>query len=44
MPSDTAGLVRYFDDYKETYQIKPEYVFMIITAVIIIEITLKYMA
>ena len=26
MPLSTAGLVRYFDEYKEKFQIKPEYI------------------
>jgi len=26
LPATTAGLVRYFDEYQETYKIQPEWV------------------
>ncbi len=44
MPSSTAGLVRYFDDYKESIQIKPEHVLVFVSLVIVIELTLKHLA
>ncbi|MBW6451363.1 MAG: preprotein translocase subunit Sec61beta [DPANN group archaeon] len=43
LPSSTAGLVRYFDDYKETIQIKPEHVIIGISIVIVLEILMKKM-
>lgn len=44
MPQSTAGLVRYFDDYKETVQIKPEYILYITTFIIIVEMILRHTA
>jgi len=41
MPSTGAGLVRYFDEYKNEINIKPEYVIYISVAVIVIEILIK---
>ncbi|MBW6461598.1 MAG: preprotein translocase subunit Sec61beta [DPANN group archaeon] len=44
MPSGNAGLVRYFDDYKEAVQIKPEHILGFISFIIVLELVLKYMA
>lgn len=44
MPSGNAGLVTYFDDYKEAIQIKPEHVLVLISFIIVLELVLKYMA
>ncbi|MEA3229352.1 MAG: preprotein translocase subunit Sec61beta [archaeon] len=44
MPSETAGLVRYFDEYKEAIQVKPEHVLGFIILVIVVELVLKHMA
>ena len=41
LPSSTAGLVRYFDDYKEAIQIKPEHVVITISVIIVLEILMK---
>ena len=41
MPMSTAGLVRYFDDYKEKIQIKPEYVLYFSAALAAIEIIVR---
>ncbi len=38
MPMSTAGLIRYFDDYKEKIQIKPEYVLYFSAALAVLEI------
>ena len=40
MPSSGGGLVRYFDDYKTRFDIKPIYVIGFIVLVIIVEIYL----
>ena len=40
MPSSGGGLVRYFDDVKTKFDIKPIYVIAIIALVIIVEIYL----
>ena len=42
MPSTSAGLVRYFDDYKETFQIKPETVIIATVFLIISMIFLRF--
>lgn len=44
LSSGNAGLVRYFDDYKEAVQIKPEHVLGFISVIIVLELVLKYMA
>ena len=41
MPSGTAGITRYFDDYKSKIEFKPGHVIILICVVIIIEILLK---
>ena len=41
MPSGMGGLVRYFDDAKSKLQIKPEYIVVLISIVIILEILLQ---
>ncbi len=40
MPSSTAGITRYFDDYKSKLEFKPGHVIILIVAIIIIEILL----
>jgi preprotein translocase subunit Sec61beta len=40
MPASTAGLTRYFDDYKSKIEMKPTHVIIIIVIVIIIEVIL----
>ncbi len=40
MPSSTAGITRYFDDYKSKLQFKPGHIIILIIAIIIIEILL----
>jgi len=40
MPMSTAGITRYFDDYKSRFEIKPGHVIILIIVVIIIEILL----
>jgi len=44
MPSGSAGLVRYFDDYKESIVFKPEHVLVFITVIIVVELVLKHLA
>lgn len=41
VPSSGGGLVRYFDEYKSKFQIKPEIVILIIILVIAFEIFLR---
>ncbi len=41
MPQSTAGLVRYFEESKESIKIKPEYVAGTAAAIVVIEIILK---
>ncbi|MAG38995.1 preprotein translocase subunit Sec61beta [Candidatus Woesearchaeota archaeon] len=40
MPASTAGITRYFDDYKSRISFKPEYIIVLVIVVIIIEIIL----
>ena len=40
MPSTTAGITRYFDDYTSKIEIKPGYVIILIIVVVILEIIL----
>ena len=40
MPSSTAGLTRYFEDYKSKIEIKPAHVIILVVVVIVIEIFL----
>ncbi len=42
MPQSTAGLVRYFDQGKESIKIKPEHIIAASVAFIAIEIMLKF--
>jgi preprotein translocase subunit Sec61beta len=42
MPQSTAGLVRYFEESKESIKIKPEYVAGAAAAIVVIEIILKF--
>lgn len=44
MPATTAGLVRYFDEYKESIQVKPGHILGITVAIIVIEMILRFMA
>jgi preprotein translocase subunit Sec61beta len=36
MPQTGGGLVRYFDDYKSKFEIKPIYVIVMIVAVVVL--------
>ena len=40
MPASTAGITRYFDDYKSRVEFKPQYIIVLVVIVIIIEIFL----
>lgn len=40
MPSSTAGITRYFDDYKSIIEFKPSHIIILIVVVIIIELIL----
>jgi preprotein translocase subunit Sec61beta len=40
MPSSTAGITRYFDDYRSKIELKPGHVIIIVCVVILIEILL----
>lgn len=40
MPTSTAGITRYFDDYKSKIEIKPGHVIILIVIVLILEIVL----
>ncbi len=42
MPVSTAGLTRYFDDYKSKIELKPEHVIALIVIVILVEILLNW--
>lgn len=41
MPASTAGLTRYFEDYKSKIEIKPAYVIVIAVAVMLIIVLLN---
>jgi len=41
MPTSTAGLTRYFDDYKSKIRIKPGYVVALIVVIIILLLLLN---
>ncbi|MBN2458334.1 preprotein translocase subunit Sec61beta [Candidatus Woesearchaeota archaeon] len=41
MPSSTAGITRYFDDYKSKIEFKPGHIIILICIIIIVEIILK---
>ncbi|MBC8500271.1 MAG: preprotein translocase subunit Sec61beta [Nanoarchaeota archaeon] len=40
MPASTAGITRYFDDYKSRIEFKPQYIIVLVIIVILIEIFL----
>ncbi|MBT4824090.1 preprotein translocase subunit Sec61beta [Candidatus Woesearchaeota archaeon] len=40
MPQSTGGLIRYFDEYKSTLQMKPGLIIVLVVVVIIISIIL----
>ena len=42
MPQSTAGLIRYFDESKESIKLKPEHVLGICIAIIAIELIMKF--
>jgi preprotein translocase subunit Sec61beta len=42
MPQSTAGLVRYFDESKESIKMKPEHVVVICVVLIAIELAFKF--
>jgi preprotein translocase subunit Sec61beta len=42
MPQSTAGLVRYFEQSKESIKIKPEHVLIAASAFIVIELLIKF--
>jgi preprotein translocase subunit Sec61beta len=42
MPSGMGGLVRYFDEYKSKFELKPGHIIIFIILVIIIEILLHW--
>jgi preprotein translocase subunit Sec61beta len=42
MPQSTAGLIRYFDEGKETVKIKPEHVVAVSVVIIALELALKF--
>jgi preprotein translocase subunit Sec61beta len=42
MPQSTAGLIRYFDQSKESIKLKPEHVLIACAVLIAIEIMLKF--
>ncbi|MCL6500476.1 MAG: preprotein translocase subunit Sec61beta [Candidatus Pacearchaeota archaeon] len=41
VPASGGGLVRYFDEYKSRFQIKPEFVLLIIILVILFEVIIR---
>ncbi|MFH1445337.1 MAG: preprotein translocase subunit Sec61beta [Nanoarchaeota archaeon] len=43
MPQSTAGLIRYFDESKESIKIKPEHIIIFSTIVIALEVILRLM-
>ena len=42
MPSSMGGLVRYFDEYKSKFELKPGHVVILVVIVILIEILLHW--
>lgn len=42
MPQSTAGLIRYFDEGKETVKIRPEHVVVVSVVFIALELALKF--
>jgi len=43
MPSSTAGITRYFDEFKSKITIKPQIVIAIIIIVIIVILAIRYL-
>lgn len=43
MPQSTAGLMRYFEESEEAIKLKPEHVAIGSVAIIILELTLKFL-
>jgi preprotein translocase subunit Sec61beta len=44
MPQSSAGLMRYFDQSKESIKIKPEHVLVACVILVAIEIMIKFIA
>lgn len=42
MPSSGGGLIRYFDEYKSKFELKPGHVVILVVIVILIEILLHW--
>lgn len=40
MPSSTAGITRYFDDYRSKIEFHPKYIILLVIVVILIEVFL----
>ena len=38
MPASTAGITRYFDDYKSRFEFKPQHIIILVIVVILIDI------
>jgi len=43
MPMGTGGLLRYSEEEKELIKIKPKHVVIIVTAIVVFEILLKFL-
>lgn len=43
MPGSYGGLVRYYDEYKSKFQIKPAHVVALIIIVVVAEIALNFL-
>ena len=43
MPSSTAGITRYFDDYRSKIEFKPGHIVIIICIIIVLELILLSM-
>lgn len=43
MPQSTAGLIRYFEQTDQTIQLKPEYIIVSIMAIIVLELSLRFL-
>jgi preprotein translocase subunit Sec61beta len=41
MPASTAGLTRYFDDYRSKIEVKPAYIIVIAVAVMLVIVLLN---
>jgi preprotein translocase subunit Sec61beta len=44
MPQSTAGLIRYFDESKDSIKIKPEHILVVCGALVVLEILIKILA